>query len=66
MARAARAHGAATRILVASLRQPADVARLAAEGLDAFTFSPKVAAAFFDDEASARAVEAFEAAAETS
>jgi transaldolase len=64
MARAARAHGARTRILVASLRQPADVARLAAEGLDTFTFSPKVAAAFFADEATQAAVEAFEVAAE--
>jgi transaldolase len=64
MARGARAHGARTRILVASLRQPADVARLAADGLDTFTFSPKVAAAFFSDDATARAVEAFEAAAE--
>jgi transaldolase len=64
MGRAARAHGGRTRILVASLRQASDVARLAAEGLDTFTFSPKVAADFFADEATRTAVEAFEAAAE--
>lgn len=63
MGRAAHAHGGRTRVLVASLRQAADVARLAADGLDTFTFSPKVAADFFADEATRAAVEAFEVAA---
>jgi transaldolase len=66
MGRSARAHGATTRILVASLRRAADVARLAAEGLDTFTFNPKVAADVFADDATAQAIEAFEAAAEAS
>ena len=64
MARMVRAHGGSMRIVVASLRDPSDVVRLAAEGLDAFTFNPKLAAGFFADEATARAVEAFEQAAE--
>ncbi|HTR12119.1 MAG TPA: transaldolase family protein [Roseiarcus sp.] len=64
MARAVRAHGGTMRILVASLRDPSDVVRLAGEGVDAFTFNPKVAAGFFDDEKAVEAVEAFEAAAE--
>jgi len=64
MARAFRAHGSATRILVASLREPAEFVRLAAEGLDTFTFGPKLAAALFADDLAKAAVEAFEAAAE--
>ena len=64
MARAARAHGGTMRILVASLREPGDIVRLAREGVDAFTFNPRVAAGLFADDAAARAVEAFEAAAE--
>lgn len=64
MGRAARAHGGRTRVLVASLRKASDVAILAADGLDTFTFSPKVAADFFADEATLAAVEAFEQAAE--
>jgi len=35
------------RLLVASLRSPDDLARLAAEGLDTFTISPEIAAALF-------------------
>jgi transaldolase len=66
MGRSARAHGATTRILVASLRRASDVSRLAADGLDTFTFNPKVAADFFADDATAQAIEAFEAAAEAS
>eukprot|EP01037_Dinobryon_pediforme_P017740 gene17740-17956_t len=57
--------GSDTRILVASLRAAKDVAVLAAAGLDTFTFSPKVAADFFSDEAAAVAIEAFEMAAMT-
>ncbi len=64
MAKAARAHGSCTRILVASLRDPGDIVRLAAEGLDTFTFGPKLAAGLFADEYAREAVEAFEAAAE--
>jgi len=64
MARTAREQGSTTRILVASLRHPGDVVRLATEGLDTFTFSPKLAAGLFTDEATAQTVEAFEAAAE--
>lgn len=56
--------GAATRILVASLRSADDLARLAARGLDAFTFSPKVAAMLFADPLTEAAAEAFEIAAE--
>ena len=37
----------ALRLLVASLRSPDDLARLAAEGLDTFTISPEIAAALF-------------------
>ncbi len=64
MARSAHEQGSATRILVASLRHPGDVVRLANEGLDTFTFSPKLAAGFFTDETTEQTVEAFEAAAE--
>jgi transaldolase len=64
MARMAREQGSGTRILVASMRHPGDVVRLANEGLDTFTFSPKLAAGFFTDETAAQTVEAFEAAAE--
>jgi transaldolase len=64
MARMAREHGSSMRILVASLRQPDDVVRLVAEGLDTFTLGVRLAAGFFADEATAEAVEAFEAAAE--
>jgi len=53
-----------TRILVASLCHPGDVVRLANDGLEAFTFSPKLAAGFFTDETCAQTVEAFEAAPE--
>lgn len=66
MARAFREHRSATRILVASLRGPDDVVRLAAEGLDTFTLAPKHAAGLFADELTQQAVEAFEAAAEGS
>jgi transaldolase len=64
MARALRQHGSATRVLVASLRGPADVVRLAAEGLDTFTLAPAHAEALFADELTEAAIDAFEAAAE--
>lgn len=64
MARTARAQGSSMRILVASLRDPSDIVRLAADGLDAFTFNPKLIPGFFADRDAALAVEAFEAAAE--
>ncbi len=64
MARAERAHGSRMRILVASLRDPSDLVRLAGEGLDTFTFGPKLAAGLLADDLAADAVEAFEKAAE--
>ena len=64
MARTARDQGAVTRILVASLRHTGDVVRLAADGLDTFTFSPSLAAGLFTDETTAETVEAFEMAAQ--
>lgn len=64
MAKSAQKQGSSMRILVASLRHAGDIVRLAADGLDTFTFNPKLAAAFFTDEEAAHAVEAFEAAAE--
>jgi len=39
--------GSPLRLLVASLRSPDDLARLAAEGLDTFTISPAIAEALF-------------------
>lgn len=57
--------GSAMRILVASLREAGDLARLAALGLDTFTFSPKVAAMLFADPLTEAAAEAFEIAADT-
>lgn len=60
-----RAAGSSMRILVASLRSAEDLARLAALGLDTFTFSPKVAAALFADPLTTAAAEAFEVAAES-
>lgn len=64
MAKSAQKQGSSMRILVASLRHAGDVVRLAADGLDTFTFSPKLAASLFTDEEAAHTVEAFEAAAE--
>ncbi len=64
MARAERGRGSAMRILVASLRDASDLVRLAGEGLDTFTFGPKVAAGLLADDLAAEAVEAFEKAAE--
>jgi transaldolase len=64
MARAERGRGSAMRILVASLRDASDLVRLAGEGLDTFTFGPKLAVGLLADELAAEAVEAFEKAAE--
>jgi transaldolase len=56
MQRCVQALGSPLRLLVASLRCPDDLARLAAEGLNTFTISPAIAEALF-------AVEPTEAAA---
>ena len=64
MARAERGRGSSMRILVASLRDASDLVRLAGDGLDTFTFGPKLAAGLLSDDLAAQAVEAFEKAAE--
>ena len=48
------------RLLVASLRQPDDLARLAAEGLNTFTISPPIAEALFSCGATEAAAAQFE------
>lgn len=60
MHQALRGVGCEVRLLVASLRRPADLGRLAAAGLDTFTLAPDVVAALFDCEATAAAADAFE------
>ncbi len=55
--------GSATRLLVASIRNVADLVALAAQGLDTFTLSPKIAAALFQVEATTVATADFERAA---
>ncbi len=57
------ASGRATRLLVASIRSADDLARLAAAGLDTFTFGTKVAEGMFSDENTANAAATFEATA---
>jgi len=52
--------GSPLRLLVASLRSPDDLARLAAEGLDTFTVSPAIAAALFAVEPTEAAAAQFE------
>jgi len=52
--------GSPLRLLVASLRQPEDLARLAAEGLDTFTISPQIAAELFASPVTRAAAEQFE------
>ncbi len=52
--------GSSVRLLVASLRQPAELGRLAAAGLDTFTISPAIAAAVFANEATAADALSFE------
>lgn len=49
-----------TRLLVASLRRPEDLSRLAAAGMGTFTLSPDLAAALFSSEATATAAAQFE------
>lgn len=60
MGRCLRSVGAETRLLVASLRSPEDLARLADAGLDTFTLGPAIAAGLFASEATERAAAAFE------
>ncbi len=55
--------GRLTRILVASIRSVDDIVFLATQGLDTFTFSPAIAAAFFEVPATERAATDFEQAA---
>ncbi|MEO1623302.1 MAG: transaldolase family protein [Cyanobacteria bacterium J06632_3] len=52
-----------TRILTASIRNIEDISALAAQGVDTFTFSEKIARAFFDVSATIKATADFEAAA---
>jgi len=63
MHRIVQANSGDTRIMVASLRSADDMAALAAEGLNTFTFSPTVAAEMFHDELTIAASEDFERAA---
>lgn len=53
-----------TRILAASIRDVNDLAYLATQGLDTFTFAPRIATALFASEKTAAATAAFEWAAE--
>jgi transaldolase len=53
-----------TRLLVASIRRVEDIAALAAQGLNTFTFSSAIAAQFFEVPATLKATEAFEQAAQ--
>lgn len=55
--------GSATRILVASIRHVEDIAFLATQGLDTFTFREAIASAFFDVTATNQAASDFEQAA---
>jgi transaldolase len=52
--------GSGTRLLVASLRQPGDLARLAAAGLGHYTISPAIAEGLFTSEATTAAAGRFE------
>lgn len=52
--------GSSLRLLVASLREPSDLTRLAAEGLHTFTISPDLAAALFSCPATTAAAAQFE------
>jgi transaldolase len=53
-----------TRLLVASIRSVADITFLASHGLDTFTFSPAIAAEFFEVAATDQAATDFEQAAQ--
>ncbi|MEM8611792.1 MAG: transaldolase family protein [Cyanobacteria bacterium P01_H01_bin.105] len=52
-----------TRILTASIRDVEDIAYLATQGLNTFTFSPRIAEALFSSEQTTAATTAFEASA---
>ncbi|MDV3350127.1 transaldolase family protein [Leptothoe sp. LEGE 181152] len=52
-----------TRILTASIRDIDDIAYLATQGLNTFTFAPRIAEAFFNSEQTVEATAAFEACA---
>jgi transaldolase len=52
--------GTSLKLLVASLRDPEDLVRLAASGIDTFTISPAIAASLFKSSATAEAAEQFE------
>jgi transaldolase len=56
--------GATTRLLVASLRQPTDLSRLAAAGVGCFTMAPALAADLFAIDPTAEAAAQFERDAE--
>jgi transaldolase len=60
MQRALEGVGSSTRLLVASLRQPQDLARLAAAGLANHTISPAIAEALFGSPDTAAAADTFE------
>jgi transaldolase len=60
MQRALDGVGSSTRLLVASLRQPGDLARLAAAGLAHHTISPAIAESLFASPDTAAAAEQFE------
>jgi transaldolase len=62
MQRVVAASGSPLRVLVASLRSPADALRLAQAGVGDFTTAPGVFARFFDDELTAGAVAVFDEA----
>ncbi|KAG1664837.1 hypothetical protein FOA52_007095 [Chlamydomonas sp. UWO 241] len=58
-----RAHGAQCRLLVASLRDPSELAQLSAKGCDTFTISPAVTSKMFAVESTIQAAADFEDAA---
>ena len=60
MQRALDGVGSSTRLLVASLRSPTDLSRLAAAGLGTFTLAPAIAAALLANPATAAAAQQFE------
>jgi transaldolase len=66
MQRSLNGVGSSLRLLVASIRRTEDIAVLAAQGLNTFTVSGAIAEQLFDVPATAKATEAFEAAAQRS
>ena len=65
MQRALNGVQSSTRILTASIRDVEDIAYLATQGLNTFTFAPRIAEALFGSEQTAAATAAFEWAAES-